>query len=331
MAERKSNKRATRKAPPASSVVTSKAVAAGKEMAREVVTLRKQALRKRDAAVRAATRARGAAAFAAKAAPAPARITAAGAPPVGVLVAEGDSWFDYPLNDVLRMLEDRHGYDVESVAHKGDRVEDMAYEKGQLEELTRLLEKLLRRRVVPDAILLSGGGNDVAGDEFAILLNHAKSATRGLNESIVSGVIDDRIRNAYVTIVAAVTEVCKQKLGSPVPIVLHGYDHAVPDGRGFFGGWGPLPGPWLEPGFRVKGFTDLAQNKRIVEDLIGRFNGMLADVAGLPGFEHVHHLDLRRTLKNDRNYKTWWANELHPTARGFELIADRFKSLLDAI
>ena len=34
----------------------------------------------------------------------------------GVLVAEGDSWFDYPFTDVLSELEDRHGYDVESVA-----------------------------------------------------------------------------------------------------------------------------------------------------------------------------------------------------------------------
>ena len=49
-----------------------------------------------------------------------------------MLVAEGDSWFDYPWQDVLRMLEDRHGYDVESVAHKGDRIEDMAYSGGQL-------------------------------------------------------------------------------------------------------------------------------------------------------------------------------------------------------
>src|SRR6185295_11219041 len=48
-------------------------------------------------------------------------------PPTGLLVAEGDSWFDYPLHDVLSMLEDEHGFDVESVARKGDTVEDMAY------------------------------------------------------------------------------------------------------------------------------------------------------------------------------------------------------------
>ena len=35
---------------------------------------------------------------------------------VGVLVAEGDSWFDYPWIDVLSELEDVHGFEVESVS-----------------------------------------------------------------------------------------------------------------------------------------------------------------------------------------------------------------------
>lgn len=81
----------------------------------------------------------------------------------GVLVAEGDSWFDYPLHDVLKILEDHHGYDVESVAHKGDPIEEMAYGGNQLEDLTRRLEKVLARGIVPRALLVSGGGNDVAG------------------------------------------------------------------------------------------------------------------------------------------------------------------------
>src|ERR671912_2849844 len=51
----------------------------------------------------------------------------------GVLVAEGDSWFNYPFHDILSDLEDLHGYDVESVSHRGDTVEDMAYGGGQLD------------------------------------------------------------------------------------------------------------------------------------------------------------------------------------------------------
>src|SRR5215510_4633068 len=59
----------------------------------------------------------------------------------GTLIAEGDSWFDYPFDDVLAELQDSYGYDVESVAHRGDAVENMAYGGGQLDAFARRVEK----------------------------------------------------------------------------------------------------------------------------------------------------------------------------------------------
>ena len=35
----------------------------------------------------------------------------------------------------------------------------------------------------PDAILFSGGGNDVAGDQFCVFLDYANPAPGGLNET----------------------------------------------------------------------------------------------------------------------------------------------------
>lgn len=241
----------------------------------------------------------------------------------GVLVAEGDSWFDYPFNDVLSELEDRHGYDVESVAHKGDPIENMAYGEGQLEAFARLVEKVLARGTALKAVLLSGGGNDIAGDEFAMLLDHARSAAPGLNSDIVRGVIGRRVRKAYIMILQKITDVCVGKIGAPVPILVHGYDYAVPDDRGFIGGWGPLPGPWLEPGFRSKGYEELRMRVAIMAGVIDQFNAMLKKVTAL--FPHVYHVDLRDTLSNKpADYKEWWANELHPTESGFRRVAARF-------
>src|SRR5262245_61076323 len=60
----------------------------------------------------------------------------------GLLVAEGDSWFDYPFYDVLGMLEDQHNFRVESVAHKGDTIEEMAYDDSQLDGLDRKLQHI---------------------------------------------------------------------------------------------------------------------------------------------------------------------------------------------
>lgn len=249
----------------------------------------------------------------------------------GILVAEGDSWFNYPWTDILRLLEDEHGYEVESVAHYGDTIEEMAYSGGQLERFSRLIEKQLRRGRVPKAILLSGGGNDIAGTEFELLLDHARSAAAGLNEQVASGVIDQRGRLAYITILSAVTEICQFWIQRPLPILVHGYDYVVPDGRGFLGGGTILPGPWLEPGFREKGFVQMAVRKAIVRELIDRFNTMLAGVAAMPEFSHVKYVDLRKTLSTGADYKQDWDNELHPTVKGFRLVTDRFASALDGI
>ena len=142
----------------------------------------------------------------------------------GVLIAEGDSWFDYPFHDVLQILEDDYLYDVESVAHKGDCIEDMAHSGGQFEDFARRLEKLLRANKVPKAILLSGGGNDIAGDEFAILLNHAPASFPSLYEDLLRGVIDVRLKNAYARISSGLTAIAESYLGEPIPIVTHGYD-----------------------------------------------------------------------------------------------------------
>lgn len=238
----------------------------------------------------------------------------------GILIAEGDSWFDYPMQDVVRLLEDNYFFDVESVAHRGDRIEDMAYSQGQFEEFARRLEKLLREGKVPRAILLSGGGNDIAGDEFAQLLNHATSPLPHLNEDIVRGVIDVRLRDAYARIISGLTTIATSYLDAPIPIVTHGYAYPTPDGRGFMGGWAFLPGPWLRPGFHQKGYADLQQNTTLIGELIDRFNTMLASVTSFPQFQHVRYVDLRDTLHSGTGHKKHWANELHPNKLGFEIV-----------
>jgi hypothetical protein len=105
----------------------------------------------------------------------------------------------------------------------------------------------------------------------------------------------------------------------------------VADGRGFLGGFGPLPGPWLEPGFREKGYDDLAERIGVTRELIDRFYAMLNDVVSLPAFSHVSVVDLRGTLSIDLTsdrYKEWWGNELHPTFKGFRKVADLFDAKL---
>ena len=254
--------------------------------------------------------------------------------PAPVLVAEGDSWFNYPGTDILEELEGLN-YDVRSVSNAGDTLQSMAYDEKQLDKLNDRLMKLARKNRVPKAILLSAGGNDIAGEEFVLLLNHARSGLGTLSESIVEALIDVRLRDAYIALIRKIAGLNQANFGQPdLPVVVHGYDYPVPDGRGFWGGWGPLPGPWLRPGFRRQGYEDLAANTDTMRILIDRFNDMLTTLTSEPDFQHVHYVNLRGTLSNtvaDKAYKDDWDNEMHPEDHGFVRLAKKFQTILGTL
>src|SRR5581483_10526271 len=101
-----------------------------------------------------------------------------------VLLAHGDSWFDYPLSgnsltlsdtDIMAQLRAMGNISpiIINMSHHGDATTDeMSLPKQQ-----RLIETLedpdnwLTGK--PDAILFSGGGNDIVGDQFCIFLDYA--------------------------------------------------------------------------------------------------------------------------------------------------------------
>jgi len=270
-----------------------------------------------------------------------ARAAAARAERLGLLLAEGDSWFDYPFYDVLGLLE-AQGWEVESVAHKGDNLEDMAHDAGQVEQLTRAFERVGDAGKKPRAILLSGGGNDIAGDEFAMLINHVNSTLPTLNATVAEGVIGERLRTAMASLVGVVSRLAREHFGERPRVVLHGYDYPVPDGRGWMGGAWILPGPWLEPGFRRKGHVAqraqdrervLQANMLVLRDLIDRYNVMLSGLArdlASQGLADVRYVDLRGTLSTalPSGYKADWGNELHPTKSGFAKVTAKIAAAL---
>jgi hypothetical protein len=250
----------------------------------------------------------------------------------GFLAAIGDSWFDYPFHDVLKDLEDLYGYDVESTAHAGDPIEKMAYHLGQLDDFPRKLDKIKALGAVPRACLLSGGGDDIAGNEFGMLLNNAFSPISGWDKEIVQGLLSDRIETAFVTMITCIDALIRERFAKSLPLLVHGYDYPVPDGRGYLGVFGHyLFGPWLEPGFREKNFTDLPVRIQMMRDVIDRFNGILQALA--IRFTFVRYIDVRNTLSTvlPDAYKAWWDNELHPTEMGFAKVTEKFVAVLQAL
>jgi len=309
---------------------TTTALAVGDKWADEVLARRNLARQSRAAALAAHPQRLE---LAMKISVAAAPVAEAALQTAGFLVAAGDSWFDYPLHDVLKLLEDEHGYSTESAAHRGDPMESIAFQDGQRDKLSRCVDKVKAHGVIPKAVLLSGGGDDIAGKEFGMLLNNAMSPNAGWNDEIVEGVLNQRILIAYKFMIAFINSLCQKDLGQILPILVHGYDYPVPDGRGFLGGW-PFPGPWLEPGFNEKLFSNLAKNAGLMHDIIERFNQMLSKLAQDPAFVNVHYVDLRNTLSTDLNndaYQDWWANELHPTKKGFQAVTNKFADALKTL
>jgi hypothetical protein len=244
------------------------------------------------------------------------------------IVAEGDSWFDYvpaylenPLRgDLLGHLHAMPHYRVQRIAKAGDTLENLVYgteydesswspAPPQFEATLKLLGSTR-----PDVFLFSGGGNDLAGPELDGMLNHRATGLPPLRSADADAFFAGFVKGAYRDMIVRVSET------SPgTHIFLHGYDYAIPDGRAVIRivpGWSYI-GPWLRPAFVRKRILDIAVMRPIVNDLIRRLNDVLAELAA--EFDHVHHIDVRGTV-GDGN----WANELHPTSKGFGLVAKLF-------
>jgi hypothetical protein len=121
--------------------------------------------------------------------------------------------------------------DVRSVAHRGDNLESMAYDKTQVETRQRVFTLLARRGERPAAVLLFGGGNDIAGPELVMALEHVKSELSLVNEEVLKQLLL-RLRKALVSLVSAIEVQSTALFGSPLPVVMHGYGFPVPDDEG---------------------------------------------------------------------------------------------------
>jgi lysophospholipase L1-like esterase len=244
-------------------------------------------------------------------------------PFAGWLVALGDSWFNYFGYDILAMLEKYHGFKSDAVADTGNRIEAMANEKGYLKRFFQKLSDQIASERIPRAILLSGGGNDIV-DAFEKLLYAANAPQPGWMPGL-DDFIEGKMKQSYLVIVSAMTEFCIKKLQRTIPILVHGYAHPVPDGRGALGR------VWLEPGFLNKGYTNLDDRKALAKILIDKFNDMLGGLRG--NFGHVIYVNLRPVLSAGSDWDQYWENELHPTLdevlkEGFNLVTRRIAAAI---
>ncbi len=222
------------------------------------------------------------------------------------IVAEGDSWFAYPLVrdvvDHLRLM----GYAVIRRSEPGDTLENMVYGSGykinkKKNTVTndgpndlREVKKAIRKRK-PRFVLFSAGGNDVVGVELVRYLFHKSTGKSSLRMAAFQDVLNNFMKPAIEHFIKEVLAV-----DPTVDILMDGYDYAKPIGKGYKVVGIKLAGPWILPGFGEKASTKRADQDRIIKRLIDEFNKMLKALsAAHPKF---HYIYLRGKFPEDKQW-----------------------------
>jgi hypothetical protein len=245
---------------------------------------------------------------------------ALGAEPLQIF-AEGDSWFDYPVplfgGGIIPRLEKRIGVPILNLAKAGDEV--------------RFMLGVTERKIIAaqftagcpadgpwDAMLFSGGGNDIVDNPMALWINDFvpnRPAAAQINQSRLDAALSI-VRAGYEDLVSM-----RDALSPETHLFVHAYDFAIPDGRGVC-----HFGPWLKPTFDLRRFPDLPTAAAVVKVMLQQFAAMLHSLAA--SRPRMTVIDGQGTLEAVAKS---WHNELHPAKAGFNAFADVFRDHLKQV
>ena len=237
---------------------------------------------------------------------------------VGILI-EGDSWFNLPVlvngSNLVLEIKEQLGDKISilDLSDSGDEAREMLA-GGQF---ARLYNTLNTKDVAFDAILFSGGGNDLVGPNMLPLLNDGEgkqSADECINHERLSARIQ-QIMLAYEEL-----SWMRDDYESNARIYTHAYDFAKPTGKGIrilF----EVAGKWVKKRLETKGIkTEFHQ--AVVNSMLSKFNEQLSAKAQP---ERIWtHVPTQGTLREGSD----WSDELHPSQLGFQKIAAKFVQAL---
>ncbi|QGZ38576.1 hypothetical protein IP92_01083 [Pseudoduganella flava] len=237
-------------------------------------------------------------------------------------LAIGDSWFWYINNSMLGTLvnhphlSDDHR-NVQLVGYNGARLADYVGGGRFADIVAHFLQPAYAESF--SEFYISGAGNDAV--DVGLALRPDCSAAGTAADCVDDASMDELLGRLSATLRELIAAI---RAGTPNgvlprPIFIHGYDYPVPDGRGF--GFGLIhSGPWLAPALDAHRVPpDMALRAAIAQLLIDRLNEDVFAPLHDP-HAHVIHIDSRGILTRTGGYTDDWANEMHPTNRGFARI-----------
>ena len=223
------------------------------------------------------------------------------------ILTDGDSWFQYPrpgVEDVVDQLVSRFGYIVNCGAIAGETLEG------------RLAESDVDQRageIEADAVVLSGGGNDMLG--YGAIVGYLRPFKEGMKvEDLINmTAIDKKVSllvEHHATWIGRI-----RNFNDRIPIFNHGYDYAVPKRKG----------PWLDRPLSRHGVRDAEMQRQIVRVIIDRFGEGMAALAASE--KNVHFVNCRGRVRTG----AYWMDELHPTNDGFARVAACFFTAIEDV
>jgi N-acetylmuramoyl-L-alanine amidase len=245
-----------------------------------------------------------------------------------VLVAEGDSWFEFPLlvREIVDQLED--DYLIWSIGAAGDTAQNMVYDRAEYPQA------LSKHKDEVRGFLFSAAGNDIIGEDLTTqkpvlfdLLKNFNGNRNDIEGHINLDLLNDKmsfLNRAYSKVIADIRDKLEFK---NLPIFIHGYDYAIPYPCDENDPRNPIhaaKNEWLGEPLDQRKIHDPEQRRNIIKFLIDRLYQMLAEVSGDPQNTGVWLVDCRGAMPE----VTDWIDEIHGTSDGFKKIATRFASVL---
>jgi len=221
------------------------------------------------------------------------------------IVAEGDSWFQYPfiLNEIIDYVSGQDRLAVLCHSAGGDELIDMAMQGEFYDSIDR---------EEASYFLISGGGNDLVSRErgrngirdFLVLgANNNMLPKNCINQKFDAFL--QQIHGHYKMIFDQTLSVRPS-----VQILYHGYTYPTPQ---------PGKGHWLGKPMSKHGITDAGLQYEIVKLMLDGLNETLAALAsGYPN--NVRYIDLR-TIHIPAHE---WHDEFHPNSSSFQELARVF-------
>lgn len=239
-----------------------------------------------------------------------------------VLISEGDSWFSYA--DVIGRLDDPK----DTALPKDQRAWSLLRLEKAGDEVMTILSGAQRsklrgylKRWPLDALLFSGGGNDIIGPDLLPLLRDFTPGAMA-RDLVQFARFERRIRqiqDCYRELLDLLADA-----GQTCRVFVNSYDYVVPSDRGAELLFVKVSGPWIKPYLEERKIP-ASLWPDVVALLIDAFVTALEQVAAEPrGVGRLVRVETRGLVRGD------WRDEIHPHGKGSRRVAKAFESALVA-